>query len=318
MANIDQVPKGWYEPWQFTVSSWAELLEVAAFIVDSESQNFYWRGQADERWGLTSSLHRNLRRSIADGRQYVIESDVSMEELRLKIAAEMEWRLEEVSYANFFLKLQHMGWPTRLIDVSKSPLIAAWFACVDEKYSQVDARLFAFGVNPNTYGTPQLLGSVASWPFNKHFSDITETLSEANEFLCWEPPYNLDPNLLAQQSAFILGHTPSPNDYRIRHYNKDPVQGEKYWTPRSVIRSTSLHVNFTQAWKKIDGQWDGRSAYTIRIKAKAKSEILKKARRIAGVTDATLFPNIEGFKRRLEAGGRDPFKLLHDRMFDLD
>lgn len=315
--ELKNAPARWYEPWEFVVSSWAEFLEVSEFIVESESQNFYWRGQADSRWGLTSSLHRSILEKRPDGRSYVIESDVSMEELRLKIAAEMEWRMEDVDDANFFLKLQHMGWPTRLIDVSKNAVVAAWFACVEEEFSSLDARVFGIGLNPNTYGKPQLLHRGDSWPFKKHFADQSETLSEENEFICWEPSYNLDPNLLAQQSAFILGHTPSKRDYRIRTYPRRPNQKQDFWNPASVIRATSLHVNFTPAWKKIDIEWGGRSAYTIRIKAKAKAEIVKKARRIAGVTDSTLFPNIEGFKRRLVDGGKDPFKLIHDRMFDL-
>lgn len=318
MINKNYASVGWYEPWEFVVNSWDDLIRVADFVVDTESHNFYWRGQADARWALASSLHRQMQKGNLDGRAHVIESDISMEELRIKIAAQMEWRMEDTEDADFFLKLQHMGLPTRLIDVTKSPIIAAWFACEDPEFKSKDGRLFAFGLDPNTFGKPEALRINTKWPFNKHWADNEETLTKDNEFFCWEPRFNLDPNILAQQSAFILGHTPSNRDYRVRGYKKLPGHTKETWSPSSVLRSTSLHINFTEAWKRIDGAWGERSAYTIRIKSKAKDEIVRKARRIAGVTDSTLFPNIEGFKRRLEARGRDPFRLIYDRMFDLD
>lgn len=318
MTNKLYTPVGWYEPWEFVVNSWEDLLEVAGFIVDTDSHNFYWRGQGDAKWALTSSLHRQMLKNSLDGREHVLESDVSMEELRIKIAAQMEWRMEDVEDAHFFLKLQHLGRATRLIDVTKSPIIAAWFACEQQSEQSKDGRIFAFGMDPNTHGKPQILSKATKWPFNKHWADNAETLSAENEFFCWEPGFNLDANILAQQSAFILGHTPSKGDYKVNKYPKKPGKTKVFWSPASVVRSTSLHFNFTEAWKRIDGLWGDRSVYTIRIKARAKGDIIQKARRIAGVTDSTLFPNIEGFKRRLEASDNDPFKLVHDRMFDLD
>jgi hypothetical protein len=311
-------PRGWYEPWEFVIKSWQDLLVALEFVLESEDRNYFWRGQSDSRWGLTTSMHRQLLSSSLEPNKIVIESDVSTEEQRLLIAAYMEWRLDSQEPFEFFLKLQHMGGASRLLDVSKSPLIAAWFACSEETSSNLDGRLFGFGLNPNLSGRPQFDGVEGKWPFTKHYSDTSQSLSKKNEFLLWEPPHGLDYRITTQQSAFLLGHTPSLGDYLINTYKKHPTAKKEYWAPKSVLRATNLHVNFTEAWKRMNVDWEGRSAYTMRIKAKAKPEILRNLRRIAGIYDATLFPTIEGFNRRLGAVGRDPFALVFDRNFDLD
>lgn len=311
-------PRGWYEPWEFVIKSWQELLDAMEYVLETEGRNYFWRGQADSRWGITTSLHRQLLNSSDEKNKIVIESDVSMEEQRLLIAAYMEWRLEAKNPFEFFLKLQHIGGASRLLDVSKSPLIAAWFACSDPIKSEQDGRLFGFGLNPNLSGSPNLEGEAQKWPFTKHYSDTSQTLTRKNEFLLWEPPYELDYRITTQQSAFLLGHTPSLGDYLINTYKKNPKAKKDFWAPKSVLRATSLHISFTEAWKRMDVDWEGRSAYTFRIKSKAKPEILRNLRRFAGIYDATLFPTIEGFNRRLAAVRRDPFALVFDRYFDLD
>lgn len=108
----------------------SELMDAIGRLgVWEKGRRFVWRGLADARYSVSSSLWRELRRSGAE------QSEVAtrMSEHAILLAAR-SWglgtdRFTDIEDVYLLAQLQHHGTPTRLIDVTRNPNTAAWFAC---------------------------------------------------------------------------------------------------------------------------------------------------------------------------------------------
>jgi hypothetical protein len=137
------------DPWNTeTVETFEQLVAVVKPLMPSVSteNHLYWfRGQRDERWPLHSSFMRML-----------VGSSLPTDEIiRLEQYALREFR----SKAHFFVNpallgkvrttpcwwalMQHHGAPTRLMDWTTSPYVAAYFA-VSHYLSNEDGALWCF------------------------------------------------------------------------------------------------------------------------------------------------------------------------------
>lgn len=288
---------GWYEPWEYVVSSWVELLDVVGFI-SHQQRRVYWRGQDVATWALTTSLHRYfLKGRIND--DPVVESDLAMRELMLLASARMEWRLSIQDPALIFLSMQHEGAPTRLLDVSLNAFVGVWFALSNDAWIEEDGRVFAFATDPNLYPRPKVLTEGVKWPFDRHYSDSRRSVDDVNSFLVWEPDYDSDPRVPGQHAAFIFGLTPEPGDYLSAAYPKSPRALKEMWSPEEVARSTSIHCGFTEAGVELTTNGADHSAYVIRIKASAKHEIRENLEKLMNINSATIYPGVTGLARRM-------------------
>lgn len=120
-----------------------EINRVIAFVGD---RTLAWRGHSDATYRLHSTLYRHLDR----GRGVTEGSLVKFEQLILE-AARTKWRFDDRGALELMAQFQHLGAPTRMLDVTFNPLIALWFA-VEPKYEKgklqadIDGRLIAFDV----------------------------------------------------------------------------------------------------------------------------------------------------------------------------
>lgn len=109
-----------------------ELRELLDLMGNKEAGNLY-RGQANSTWGLDASITR-------EPKYLNNESDMYYDILSLKPDA---FQNDRTVYERL-ITMQHYGMPTRLLDITRNPLVAIFFACNNWECKDVDGTVYTF------------------------------------------------------------------------------------------------------------------------------------------------------------------------------
>lgn len=109
-----------------------ELRELLDKMSSDKADPFY-RGQANSSWKLDSSLTRDEKYNNEESQLYY---DI----LSLKPDA----FYNDSSVYERLITMQHYGMPTRLLDITRNPLIAIYFACSNMDCKNIDGNIFIF------------------------------------------------------------------------------------------------------------------------------------------------------------------------------
>jgi len=163
-------------------SSWDALAERLA---GPKYVGWAFRGHADARWLLTSTLNRYLDAYI-EKRYWVAQEERIKRIFRRKAHLFLSHIPEPRDTFQWLALMQHHGAPTRLLDFTWSPYVAAFFAL---ERSTTEAAIWA--INP------------------KRLVNITERLDEFIEGRRKGPiglgePFVMNGRLIAQSGTFIV------------------------------------------------------------------------------------------------------------------
>jgi FRG domain len=102
-------------------SSWPDL---AAALIRDATDGFFWRGMSNSAWCLTASIDRFMAEERLLDRSAVKHSlEINFKENMQRIGEPFPDNEDE-----FWALAQHLGLPTPMLDWSKSPWVAAYFA----------------------------------------------------------------------------------------------------------------------------------------------------------------------------------------------
>ena len=203
------------------------------------ARTFAYRGQAAATWGLRSSAHRRLGQpsgASANGTDLVQRLITYNGEL---IADFRDKRFDVVNGAAFtdlevLCQLQHLGSATSLIDFSRNPLVALWFACEEvttDETPQTDGEVFKVDT---TYSLSRDPGRTTHNSTPPTFAEIvTHRLLPPHDLLAWEPPpiASARERVVAQHSILLLGKSlmsanPAPERITVSHADKQQLMDE--------------------------------------------------------------------------------------------
>jgi hypothetical protein len=305
------------------VSSFDELTRTVDRIQANHQGRLLWRGQEDSAWGLHSSLFRTLAKRqgthlsrkdpseemYTDLQRFPDEDALVEAEKRTLEVARRDWRFDSQGSLEILARIQHHGGPTRLIDFSFNPYIAAWFATAQVINDGVSGRLFALathGPRPDASEPQIMLDEV--WGGHKLPWHAWQTKEDRNSHdwgngslrRFWVPPA-YDSRILAQNAVFVIDGVPI-SGMQIQSSFRKRSTGVKNdnWRMADLLASGSIYMKLVKPEEEnLSTTRNMASTFTITITREGKLDIRDRLRNLFGYADASIYPDIEGLCRYL-------------------
>lgn len=218
---------------EIRVSSWIDLMSAlhdrSVVPLRTDEGNhlrspYVFRGVDDASWELQTSFQRLSK--TPKTRPDVVEHSLIRSFRKYASAGvfdkQSEWYILAVA--------QHNGLPTRVLDWTFSPLVAAHFACGDDKYKKVDGAIWCLHAGIlRDINAASLKG--ISWVYDtrlleQSFADLNALDASAaggDLMLLWEPP-SLDMRIAGQSGLLSVMNsgTASQTNFLQTHSQKYP------------------------------------------------------------------------------------------------
>lgn len=263
-----------------------------------------FRGVPNDQFRVQSSLVRRLDkidgRLPDEDRLRAVESQL-IEQARLwGVGNEAAGEADDM---HVLALMQHHGLPTRLLDVSASPLTALWFACQRQRdkdgdfVSDVDGVVIAFNVTDHpVYRTSgRMLGTNGLYTFPPHgnWEQAVEESAKGSRWFLVQPTVR-DARMTAQDGLFLTsaitpGHIGStvPMDCMPRPHN---------------VGASLLTMLAEISGGELEGQvMPGPAVIVFRVGASLKEPTRRVLAGTFNTSAHTLFPDLAGMRDALGA-----------------
>jgi hypothetical protein len=213
------------EPSRITLTDVAEVIKAARDVLQPFcNDTAWWRGHASASWQLQAQVHRKDRE-----RRYSETTLIGHFVSRAPSRSHRPCPAAD-DWLRWLFLAQHYGLPTRLLDWSESPLVAAYFAVRDHHMDEEDGCLWALWptglnlVSNAANGLVQIaderVGEIAKSAFTGHESSKEILAIDGQE---------IDPRMLAQLSRFTLHSLQTP----LESVRESEVWLRQYVIPKS-------------------------------------------------------------------------------------
>lgn len=153
--------------------------------VESPKRTFYYRGHSDVNYLLIPSVMRKKKWLDHEGDMY--------NELIIECPEEF---VHCPTHLDKLVHMQHYGLPTRLLDITRNPLVALYFACVTNPGKNGEVIIFSVEQEEVKYPGSDTATVLASIPlFNKKYK---EYLAD------WAADITVDQNTFNQNAVRLL------------------------------------------------------------------------------------------------------------------
>jgi hypothetical protein len=237
--------------------------------------NLFFRGQSDINYGLTTSLYRQIRAAKPD--VAISELDLSRAEAQLLDQMKKEGLGRHMTDFDLVTVLQHHMMPTRLLDVSRTPMEALYFAV--ESNHAADGVFFML----NPHGNGELDFGAAPLPWghfraNERYGDSRWT----NRVEVAQHKF-LDPRMTAQNGTFLIGGL-------FRSYSGVTLYAGDELIPREMRTDLmTLSIKFLKRKPSAPTSW-GANGWVLRIPAAWKRGLLQRLGTEHNITKDTMYP----------------------------
>lgn len=260
------------EIYEKEISDWAELEEHLKKKSYSDDA-WIFRGQECSGWGLKTKLERTL----------LDQSKAPVIEMRLKKEFERRYHHfesmvpETDEYVEWFALMQHYGAPTRMLDWTYSPYVAAFFALEKPNHREGCA---IWAIN-------------SSWLDDK-FKELILSFPKLKKYA------NLDfRNMSVFEAVYIQPCIPLVNAINSYKLNiRQTAQQGVFLCPGKV--SVAFEDNLAELVGSQQTQNNNFIKFVIQKNLLKLREIGLRHLHSMNINNATLFPGLEGFARSLE------------------
>jgi len=245
---------------EVTLESWDDFGRITR---KDRYQGWIFRGQSNNNWLLESSLLRAFREAENLGAISIEHPTNERRRLSLETAIIDKFKTNAHLYLPSLPKhddflswislLQHYGAPTRLLDFSFSPLVAAYFAI---ESGIEDAAIYCVNHKAFKRADKGLLGS----DFKEIYEQISSTGNGGSHdvLYAFEPKFS-NQRILAQQGVFLLpnGVTRSHGEI-LKRYKLNNTEGFKYRIPSTLRKEgirwlKQMNINASTLFPGLEG-----------------------------------------------------------------
>lgn len=246
------------------IKNWGEFHTVVA---GPEYQNWAFRGHSNAEWPLYSSLSRYLKDYGIHREAWANQEERIGRIFRRKAHLFLDHVPEEADAFQWLALMQHHGAPTRLLDFTWSPFVAAFFALERATKDAAVWAVFVPAIWRATHKFPQRQESLTLDEISLRISGSYDDFYLRNEvpFVSSGEPLVMNKRLIAQSGTFIVpGVLDQPVEEILSRYPEPSKTVAKF-----VLRTRSLRDEAMLA------------LYTMNI------------------TNSTLFPDLDGLARSM-------------------
>lgn len=221
------------------------------FIAQTDAQpGWAFRGEISAQWPLVTSLARRLQTYCEDRALWPLREQRSLRVFRRKAHIYLADRSAIDDDLRCLALMQHHGAPTRLLDFTKSPYVAAFFALED---AVGDAAVYALDTPMLWSAAPSFDGALTREHVDPRKAGNYERFFLGNRLpIVWVgEPSVMDMRLVAQSGLFVLpGQLDQPLDDILNGYAAEGPLLVKYVLPiemRSQAMQSLYRMNVTNA-----------------------------------------------------------------------
>ena len=256
-----------------TVSSWKVLRDL---LEDLANAGWAFRGQPDARWQLESSLTRHLTTFVgAPKNKWVARERKILKTFKRKAHLLLSRTPEPHETLEWLALMQHHGAPTRLLDFTWSPYVAAFFAL---ERATDDAAIWAISSGPTV---PNYRGFHISKILNQILGlDQQEAITRDTPHKFAEPVGRGAVTPTKKIPPAVMG---------------EPVlMNQRMTTQAGTFVIPTLRVD-----APVESLVPASSIFKVRLKTKELRRQTMDRLYNMNISNATLFPGIDGLARSL-------------------
>lgn len=246
------------------INSWKEFRNI---VESGQFDSWAFRGQREAFWVLESTLSRYLKTFRIHTEAWKIQEERIIRIFMRKAHQFLKNIPEEGNTFEWLALMQLHGAPTRLLDFTWSPYVAAFFALERATLASAiwaldPAKLYNDKTDSQTNGLRKFSTGLSPW-FNKNFE--SRFLNNKEPLVLIGEPYRMNQRLIAQSGTFVISGV-----------LQQPIE-------EILSSETSGHGALVKF--ELD---------TVAIRKEAMESLYR-----MNITNATLFPDLDGLARSL-------------------
>lgn len=256
---------------------------VKTFLAQMESMDvgegisLYYRGQSDSAFEILPGVYRD--------KSWIENEDVMLRELIMRCPGDFD---SSESTFQALVKMQHYSLPTRLLDITKNPLIALYFACIGEnKSSNGEVLVFRIPKKEIKYydgDQVSILSNIARCPFDF----VTPTQSDVDSGK-GRSLHKLLHEIRSEKSYFM-------SKIKVDQLSSVVCVRPKLSNPRIIKQDGAFLLFGIDGDKskpaKVPKSYIGDNKDRLIIRSSEKDKILKQLE-VLGISHGSIFPEIE-------------------------
>lgn len=226
----------------------------------------YYRGVSDLTYEDISAIYRNGSNSV---KEFIIQN---------KVLAECSSGLTSDNVENL-IKLQHYGCPTQLLDITESPLVALYFACINNRNSDGIINIYTVADRRLKFKDDEIIRRIV------HLSTLGREIEVIRHILESESKEKT----LKKLNETIGNHNELYNeDIFDSYFFIPPKNNARIIKQSGAFIINGLFSNKQEAAKSVEKY----KIASIIVPHKSKNKILKELA-ILGINEVNLFPDLE-------------------------